>query len=241
MGRYRYWKPILDYSLAIPLLVVFAPVMLLCGILIRLTSRGPAIYRQVRLGQYGVEFTIFKLRTMRDNCEAESGAVWAQKKDSRVTWIGWFLRATHLDEVPQLINILRGEMSLVGPRPERPDIVAKKLRPNIPNYDQRLAVKPGVTGLAQIYLPPDNEVPDAERKLQYDLHYIGRISFWTDVRLIACTGLRLFGISVRWLARMVGLPSPARIERPEPENLPSGETKPDIELPLIPAVESPSV
>ena len=139
----------------------------------RLTSPGPAIYTQKRLGKDGVPFTIYKLRTMRHDCERATGPRWAARRDSRVTPVGRVLRALHLDELPQFWNVLRGDMSLVGPRPERPEIAAV-LTQSIPDYPLRLAVRPGLTGLAQVQFPADTDLESVRRKLDADLRYIDR-------------------------------------------------------------------
>ena len=126
-------------------------------LLVRLTSRGPGIYKQARVGKDGRKFMMYKIRTMRQDAEAASGPMWTQAHDPRVTFLGRVLRKLHLDELPQLFNVLKGEMSLVGPRPERPEFV-RVLAEAIPGYRNRLAVRPGVTGLAQVNLPPDTDI-----------------------------------------------------------------------------------
>src|SRR5262249_17904057 len=152
-------------------LVLLAPsavLILYAMALVRLTSRGSAIYRQTRLGLNGRPFTIYKIRTMYHDSERLTGPQWSRPGDPRVTPIGRILRATHIDELPQLWNVLRGEMSLVGPRPERPELAAG-LERELPSYRDRLAVRPGVTGLAQVQLPPDTDVESVRRKLAYDI------------------------------------------------------------------------
>jgi lipopolysaccharide/colanic/teichoic acid biosynthesis glycosyltransferase len=161
-------------------LVVIAPVMGLLAIAVRLTSHGPALYRQERVGVNGKVFTVLKLRSMRADAEEATGAVWASRGDTRVTSLGSFLRRTRLDEVPQLWNILRGEMSLVGPRPERPEFV-HGLEAQIPFYGARHVVKPGLTGWAQVRYTYGASVEDAMEKLQYDLYYIKNLSFSFDL------------------------------------------------------------
>ena len=135
----------IDFALAALIAVPALPIVLLAALAVRWTSRGPAFYSQTRLGLYGVPFTIYKLRTMIHNCESLTGPRWSIPGDPRITPVGWFLRATHLDELPQLLNVLRGQMSLIGPRPERPEFVPE-LERALPAYRQRLQVRPGVTG-----------------------------------------------------------------------------------------------
>jgi lipopolysaccharide/colanic/teichoic acid biosynthesis glycosyltransferase len=183
-----YWpvKRLLDILavlvLAIPALIAIALSMLI----VRLTSRGPAIYSQVRLGLHGRPFRIFKIRSMYHECERYSGARWSTPGDNRVTPVGRFLRRSHLDELPQLWNILIGDMSLIGPRPERPEFVPT-LEAAIPHYRDRLRVRPGVTGLAQVQLPPDTDLHSVRRKLSCDLAYIERLSPWLDFRVLLGT------------------------------------------------------
>jgi lipopolysaccharide/colanic/teichoic acid biosynthesis glycosyltransferase len=197
---YDRLKAALDFAAALVLLVVAAPVMLACMALVKLTSRGPALYWQVRLGKDGRPFRICKIRTMAHNCEQRSGARWSTPGDPRVTAVGRVLRATHLDELPQLWNILRGDMSLVGPRPERPEFVAE-LEKAIPQYCERLRVRPGVTGLAQVQLPPDSDLESVRRKVSCDLTYIRRLSAWLDACILTLTVLHLFGIPCHALCR----------------------------------------
>jgi len=195
------WKSALDFVLACVLMVLTAPVMLLAMLLVRLTSRGWPLYSQTRLGLDGRHFLIYKIRTMYRDCERLTGPRWSTPKDPRVTPIGRILRATHIDELPQLWNILRGEMSLVGPRPERPAI-AVQLERVLPSYRERLQVRPGVTGLAQVQLPPDVDLQSVRRKLACDLLYIGVVSPWLDLRIILATAFGILGIPC-WLTRRV--------------------------------------
>jgi len=190
--QYRRGKDLFDRTVGAILLVMFAPVIGVLALLVKVTSRGPAFYRQERVGQNGRTFTIIKLRTMRTDAEAATGPVWAMKKDSRVTPVGAILRRTHLDELPQLWNVVRGEMSLVGPRPERPYFV-QHLREVIPGYEARLAVKPGITGLAQVRAGYDHELRDVRRKLKLDLLYIRRMCWWVDFSILARTLAKLTG------------------------------------------------
>ncbi len=161
-------------------LFLAAPIALVVMALIRLTSQGPVFYRQERVGQHGRTFTVLKFRSMRVDAEETTGPVWAQKNDTRATPVGRVLRRTRLDEMPQLWNALRGDMSMVGPRPERPGFVAD-LTKQIPFYGQRHVVKPGVTGWAQVRYTYGASTEDALQKLQYDLYYIKNMSVALDI------------------------------------------------------------
>jgi sugar transferase (PEP-CTERM system associated) len=176
-------KRTIDVTLAILGLITAGPIMILAAGLVKLTSRGPVMYHQERVGLHGRVFTVHKLRTMQHDAEASSGPVWSQPNDVRVTRIGRLLRLTRLDEVPQLWNVLRGEMSLVGPRPERPSFV-EQLTASIPFYPQRHVVKPGLTGWAQIRYAYGASVEDAVEKLQYDLYYIKNLSIALDLVIV---------------------------------------------------------
>lgn len=179
-----------DRIVAALLLIPALPIIGVLVVLIRVTSRGAAIYRQPRVGKDGRRFVIYKLRSMIDRAEAQTGPVWSQASDPRVTLVGRFLRKFHLDELPQLFNVLKGEMSLVGPRPERPEFV-RLLSEKIAGYANRLAVPPGVTGLAQLNLPPDSDLDSVRRKLALDVQYIERAGLFLDVRIVLCTALRM--------------------------------------------------
>jgi lipopolysaccharide/colanic/teichoic acid biosynthesis glycosyltransferase len=199
---YEAVKAACDRAAALVLLVLTAPALLAIMVLVRLTSSGPALYSQVRLGKGGRPFRIWKIRTMTHDCERHSGVRWSTRGDSRVTPLGRVLRATHLDELPQLWNILRGDMSLIGPRPERPEF-ATKLEKVIPHYRDRLLVRPGVTGLAQVQLPPDSDVDGVRRKVACDLAYIRHLSFWLDLRITALTIFHVFGLPCHGLCRLL--------------------------------------
>jgi len=179
-------KRTLDIVGVLLLMVVLGPVILVLALLVKLTSRGPAFYTQVRVGQGGRLFNMIKLRTMRTNAENNTGPVWARKNDPRITIVGRFLRMSHLDETPELMNILRGEMSLIGPRPERPHFV-NQFRRAIPNYEKRLAVRPGVTGLAQVRHKYDENIEDVRKKLKYDIVYVNELCWLTDVKIAVRT------------------------------------------------------
>jgi lipopolysaccharide/colanic/teichoic acid biosynthesis glycosyltransferase len=204
-------KAAFDSCLAVLLLVVAAPLVLVCAVLVRLTSRGPAFYSQLRLGVGGRPYWIFKLRTMYHRCEEKSGPRWSQKGDPRVTPVGRFLRRTHLDELPQLWNILRGEMSLVGPRPERPEF-APKLADAVPLYGRRLLVRPGVTGLAQVQLPADSDLEGVRIKVAYDLYYIRNGGLWLDLRILLATALKVFGAPFRLIFTVCRFPERSAVE-----------------------------
>jgi lipopolysaccharide/colanic/teichoic acid biosynthesis glycosyltransferase len=192
----------MNLVLGITALILGMPVLIAIAILIRLDSRGPVLYRQERVGLDrrelgtfdgrrvrdlgGKVFTIYKFRTMYVDAERETGAVWATEQDPRVTGVGRFLRRYRLDELPQLLNVIRGEMNIVGPRPERPTIFAD-LRQVIPEYPLRQRAKPGITGLAQINHHYDRTVDDVRTKLRYDLEYVGRQSLWVDLRIMCMT------------------------------------------------------
>ena len=163
-------------------LVVLAPVFAVIGALIRLDSRGPIFYRQIRIGLHGKPFSIWKFRSMRVDAELVHTPVWASKRDSRVTRVGRIMRTWRLDELPQLINVVRGEMSLVGPRPERP-IFVQELREEIPYYDLRHTVRPGITGWAQVRFPYAASKEESYQKLQYDLYYVKHMSLRLDLRI----------------------------------------------------------
>lgn len=203
-SSYFQWKYPLERLIAAVLLI---PGLMIIGILvliIRLTSRGPAIFRQLRVGIHGKTYWIYKLRTMRVDAEAQSGPVWSQRGDPRITPLGRVLRKLHLDEFPQLFNVLRGEMALIGPRPERPEFT-QQLALRIPNYMERLRVLPGITGLAQINLPPDENLDCVRRKVALDLHYIATAGFFLDMRMFLCTATRMVGISGEWSMRICGV------------------------------------
>jgi lipopolysaccharide/colanic/teichoic acid biosynthesis glycosyltransferase len=212
---YRAFKAVAETLAALVLLVVTAPLILLAALLVKLTSPGPAFYTQTRVGRRGRLFTIYKLRTMIHNCESLTGPRWSIPGDPRVTWLGRLLRLSHLDELPQLVNVLRGQMSLIGPRPERPEFVPELAR-EIPTYRDRLAVRPGVTGLAQVNLPADTELANVRRKLGYDLYYIRNLGFWLDFRILVCTVLYSVGVPFRLSRKLLRLPAAEPVERPAP-------------------------
>ena len=166
-------------------LVMLLPFFCLVAALIRVDSPGPVFYHQVRVGLWGRPYLIWKFRSMYQDAE-KSGPRWAQARDPRISRVGWWLRKTRIDELPQLVNVLRGEMSLVGPRPERP-VFVQNLRKVIPYYDIRHTVKPGITGWAQVMFRYAQSEKDAHTKLQYDLYYVKHLSFFLDAKVLVRT------------------------------------------------------
>jgi lipopolysaccharide/colanic/teichoic acid biosynthesis glycosyltransferase len=196
VGLYLPVKVAVEWLAALTLCVLTAPLLAALALLVKLSSPGPALYLQTRLGRGGRSYKICKLRTMAHNCEATTGAVWATKDDVRITPVGRVLRLTHLDELPQLWNVLVGEMSLIGPRPERPEIVARIER-DLPGYRDRLAIRPGVTGLAQMRLPADSDLESVRRKLAHDMYYIRNLSPVMDARIAVCTVFYFVGAAAQ--------------------------------------------
>ncbi|MDH5698944.1 MAG: TIGR03013 family PEP-CTERM/XrtA system glycosyltransferase [Nitrospirota bacterium] len=180
-----FLKRLGDFFGALLGLVALAPALGLIALLIKLDSPGPVLYRQLRVGHHGYPWVVLKFRSMRNDAEAE-GIQWATVGDARVTRIGGWLRRLRLDELPQLFNVLKGEMSLVGPRPERPHFV-QELRTCIPYYDLRHTVRPGLTGWAQICFHYAGSLEDSSVKLQYDLYYVKNLSLWLDLRILCRT------------------------------------------------------
>ena len=221
------WMGWLNRIGAAILLVPAIPIILVLVFLVRLTSYGPGIYRQQRVGKNGRVFTLYKIRTMIHNAEALTGPVWTAPNDPRITKFGKLLRAVHLDELPQLFNVLMGHMSLIGPRPERPEFT-EYLAQEVPGYMKRYVVPPGITGLAQINLPPDTDVDNVRKKLLLDWEYIQTANWKLDVKILLCTAVRLFGFSGIWAAQKLGLYRQPVIleavsETPRPEAKPAPE------------------
>lgn len=190
---YNRLKRVIDLSIALILLILFFPLGLVIALVIKLSSKGPILYMQERLGENKESFIVIKFRTMVTDAEKE-GPKWADDNDSRITKVGKILRRTRLDEIPQLINVIKGKMSLVGPRPER-EYFVKVLEKKIPFYSLRFYLKPGLTGWAQINYKYGSSLEDAEEKLQYELYYIKNMSLFLDTRIILKTiKTSLFGI-----------------------------------------------
>jgi len=182
------WKSLLvrrvvSLVIAALALVLFLPLIPLIAVAVRLSSPGPVLFRQKRVGRRGRVFTLYKFRTMLQNAESATGAVWAGKNDARVTKIGHFLRHTRLDEIPQLWNVVIGDMGFVGPRPERPEFV-KWLSEKIPYYNLRHIIRPGITGWAQVCYGYGASLEETQEKLQYDLYYIKHMSISLDLLII---------------------------------------------------------
>lgn len=176
-------KRFIDVIVSLLILIITSPVLTLVSLAIKIDSRGPVFYKQVRVGKDGKEFKVYKFRSMYQDAEKQSGPVWSQKNDPRITRVGRFIRTVRLDEVPQFINVFQGHMSLVGPRPERPFFV-EKLSQEIPLYKRRLKVRPGITGWAQVKHKYDENVEDVKKKLQYDLYYIENVSLRMDFKIL---------------------------------------------------------
>jgi lipopolysaccharide/colanic/teichoic acid biosynthesis glycosyltransferase len=212
LGWYAAAKTAFDYAVALAMLPFALVLIAIAAIAVKVTSSGPVFYTQTRVGLNGRKYKIIKIRTMRVNCEVVSGIQWSQKGDNRVTRVGKFLRVTHIDELPQLLNVLLGQMSLVGPRPERPEVIqAKGLNQLVPGYRHRLRVKPGVTGLAQCQLPADTDVTSVRYKVVYDLYYVENQSLLLDLRLILATLFRAAGAGPNTLRRLFLLPSRRKV------------------------------
>jgi exopolysaccharide biosynthesis polyprenyl glycosylphosphotransferase len=186
---YAFTKRLIDIIGATLGLILLSPLLLITALLVKLTSQGPVIYSQVRVGIKGRRFKIYKFRTMKTDAEKTTGPVWASSNDSRLTPIGRFLRKSRIDELPQFINVLMGQMSLIGPRPERP-VFVDKLKMQISGYEKRLEVKPGITGLAQVFHHYDENISDVRKKVKYDQLYIKKLCLRTDLGIL----FRTFGV-----------------------------------------------
>ena len=179
-------KRFMDLVLSVLFFVTGLPFYIIFGLLIKLDSKGPVLFKQIRAGLQNSSFLLYKFRSMGFRAEADTGPVWTAQNDPRITKVGQFLRRFRFDEFPQLLNVLKGEMSLVGPRPERPFFV-EKLKQEYPFYMRRLKVRPGITGWAQIKHPYDEQLEDVREKLRYDFYYIENVSLWLDLKIIIST------------------------------------------------------
>ncbi len=217
---YAAGKVLIDYVLAILLLPIALPLIALAALAVKSTSPGPVFYTQTRVGLNGQKYRMFKIRTMHHNCELISGIKWAGKNDPRVSRVGRVLRVTHFDELPQLFNVLLGQMSLVGPRPERPEVIqAKGLEHLVPGYKYRLLVKPGVTGLAQLQLPADSDITSVRYKVVYDLYYVQNQTLLLDLRLLFATLFKAAGGGPKAIRRIFFLPRREAVEEVFRRNL----------------------
>jgi sugar transferase (PEP-CTERM system associated) len=179
----RVYKRVFDVFFSVITIILVAPLIPLIALMIKLDSRGPVFFRQLRVGAKEKQFVLYKFRTMREDAESTTGAVWSQKNDPRITRLGRLLRKTRLDEIPQLYNVLRGDMSFIGPRPERPEFI-EALKELIPYYSERHFVKPGITGWAQVKYSYGSSIEDTIEKLRYDLFYIKHVSLFFDLLII---------------------------------------------------------
>jgi sugar transferase (PEP-CTERM system associated) len=184
--RHRFVKRLLDVAISLAFLIAVAPLMLITALSIKLESPGPVFYRQERVGLNGKTFRLWKFRSMRNDAEGDGVPRWAKSTDDRVTRVGRFIRKARIDEIPQVINVLAGEMSFIGPRPERPFFV-DQLRQQIPHYDLRHRVRPGITGWAQVNYPYGASVEDAIHKLSYDLYYLKKNDLLLDLAIMMQT------------------------------------------------------
>jgi lipopolysaccharide/colanic/teichoic acid biosynthesis glycosyltransferase len=226
-----FLRGVADFAFALALLAITLPLLVLAAVVIKLTSHGPVIYRQTRLGKNGRPYMLYKLRTMVNNSEA-NGACWSLPGDPRITRVGRFLRRSHLDELPQLWNVLMGDMSLIGPRPERPEFVPK-LEQAIPHYRARLLVRPGLTGLAQVQLPADTDLESVRKKLAYDLWYLQHRNLGLDLRILLATGLKMVGLRPALLRILLRLPRHRVIEKADLILSPGQVAQPNNDPPLV--------
>jgi len=184
--RFQEFKRVFDVVVSAIGLVIVSPIIAFVAIIIKTVSQGPVFFKQQRVGLGGKIFDIYKLRTMRVDAEKYTGPVWAKENDPRLIKFGKIIRKMHIDELPQLFNVLIGDMSIVGPRPERPELV-KVLKGVISDYEKRLKVKPGITGLAQVWHKYDETIQDVKKKIKYDLLYIREMCLMVDLRILART------------------------------------------------------
>lgn len=185
ISRYFRIKRFVDFPCVFLIALILSPLILFFMLMVRLTSRGPVFYTQIRSGKDGEPFMMYKIRSMVLDAEPD-GAVWAMADDPRITKVGRVMRRLHIDELVQLYNVLRGEMALVGPRPERPEFV-EMLKDRIPGYEYRLLVPPGMSGFSQLIYPGNTDLDDVRQKLVLDLEYVEDASFWLDMRMLAAT------------------------------------------------------
>jgi lipopolysaccharide/colanic/teichoic acid biosynthesis glycosyltransferase len=205
VAAYRRHAYLLERFFGALLFAAATPLLLVLVLIVRMTSAGPGVFRQVRVGRHGRVFWMYKLRTMRLE-ENVAGPQWSRLVDPRITTVGRFLRATHLDELPQLWNVVEGSMALVGPRPERPELV-DLLAQHIPGYRDRLAVQPGITGLAQVVMPREDTLEDVQKRLVADMAYVHKASIYLDLAIMLSTAMLPVGRISRSVVRSFGLDS----------------------------------
>jgi len=202
----------LDVAVAGGALAVASPFLGLAALAIKLDDGGPVVYRQTRVGKDGADFELLKLRTMVVGAETKGAGAAVNRGDPRITRVGRVLRRLSLDELPQLWNVIRGEMSLIGPRPERPEFIPH-LEEAFPLYRLRREVRPGVTGLAQVQLPPDTDLESVRRKLAFDLYYVYNYNLWLDLQLLAATTIYICGMPYSHIGKLALLPNSETVER----------------------------
>ena len=193
ISSYYQWKWYVDVCVSMITLPVIGSIILLFMFLTWLTSKGPVIYTQIRCSKDGKPFKMYKIRSMVVDAESKGEAVWAGKRDPRITAVGRIMRKLHIDELPQIVNVWRGEMTVIGPRPERPEFV-EQLKNEIIGYECRMLVLPGMTGYAQLNRPSDTDLKDVRKKLILDLEYIERVSFWFDMRILLGTAFKFIRV-----------------------------------------------
>ncbi len=189
VSKYFRFKWYVDVAVVIVTLPIIGSAILFFMLLTKLTSKGQVIYTQIRCGKDGKLFKMYKIRSMVVDAESQSGVTWSKGRDPRITTVGRIMRRLHVDELPQIYNVWRGDVNVIGPRPERPEFI-EKLSVDVPGYEYRMLVMPGLTGYAQVNLPPDTGLEDVHRKLVLDLEYIERASFWFDMRILAGTAFK---------------------------------------------------
>jgi lipopolysaccharide/colanic/teichoic acid biosynthesis glycosyltransferase len=235
---YTPCKLVIDWLLALGMFIVALPILLAAAVAIRFGSPGPIFYCQTRVGRGGRSFRVIKLRTMVHNAERGTGAVWTRVNDPRITPVGHFLRETHIDEFPQLINVLLGQMSLIGPRPERPEFV-ESLELTLPGYRERLNLRPGITGLAQLNLPPDTNLESVRQKLLHDLYYVREVSPWLDLRILGGTTVLLARAVLAGTRMILSVPSRDKVQR-QVEQIVGRDSDLLIEIPEAPTASAAS-
>ena len=184
-------KECVDILLGVIALILTMPILVICAIIIKLSSRGPVLFTQVRVGKDGKLFRMYKLRSMRIGAEKDTGPVWASENDSRIIGVCRWMRRSHVDELPQLVNVIKGDMSLVGPRPERPEIL-EELKKRYPEVKKRSTVRPGITGLAQVRNGYDKSVEEFRCKLESDMEYIDKRRWRNELRIMAATFTKVY-------------------------------------------------